>query len=249
MSNLTIQINDYVSPFAKDLPKIASIDDLVYVEKYETDAWGHWIFADNSTSLVDKVNNRSLTLQSGATVQPIYDTNHVRLATKSGNALLTGLNDSLSAFTQIAVVQPESTELTAVLGNLGAFASPQGIGIFTSSSKVYLTSRTGISSWDVGLNLDMAKPVLIGYSLDKTASAINFIAMQNGIMYTKTSPSGTFVAANTELAVGNSRYTSSSTNYIKYYESIAYNKALTLSELQAVATRSKKRLEYRGITF
>ena len=249
MSNLTIQINDYVSPFAKDLPKVASINDLINAEKYETGAWGHWIFADNSTSLADKVNNRNLTLQSGATVQPTYSADYISLATKSGNALLTGLNDSLSAFTQIVVVQPQSTELTVLLGNLGTISNQQGIGIFTSSSKVYLTSRTAVSSWDVGLNLDMAKPVLIGYSLDKTASTINFIAMQNDIMYTKTSPSGTFVAANTELAVGNSRYTSSSTNYIKYYESIAYNKALTLSELQAVATRSKTRLEHRGINF
>ena len=246
MSNLTIQINDYVSPFAKNLPKIASIDDLIYVEKYETDAWGHWIFADNYTPLVDKVNNRNLTLQSGATVQPTYSADYMSLGIKSGNALLTGLNDSLSAFTQIAIVQPESTELAVLLGNL---SNQQGIGIFTSSSKVYLTSRTSISSWDIGLNLDMAKPVLIGYSVDKTASTINFIAMQNGIMYTKTSPFSTFVAANTELAVGNSRYTSSSANYIKYYESIAYNKALSLDELRAVATRSKKRLEYRGVTF
>ena len=249
MSNLTIQINDYVSPFAKDLPKVASINDLVYAEKYETDAYGYWLFANDSTSLVDKVNSRNLTLQSGATIQPIYGTNNVRLATKTGNALLTGLNDSLSAFTQVSIVQPESTELTVLLGNLGATSAPQGISMFASSNKVYLTSRTGVSSLDVGLNLDMTKPVLIGYSLDKTASTINFIAMQNGVMYTKTTPSGAYSPANTELAVGNSRYTSSSTNYIKYYESIAYNKALTLSELQAVATRSKKRLEHRGINF
>ena len=248
MSNLTIQINDYVSPFASDLPKIA-VNNLTDIDDIETDAYGHWIFANDATSLVDKVNNRNLTLQSGATVQPTYSADHISLATKNGNALLTGLNDSLSAFTQIAVVQPESSGLTVLLGNLGTTSNPQGIGVFTTSGKIYLTSRTGVSSLDIGLNLDMTKPVLVGYSLDKTASIINFIAMQNGVTYAKTIASGAFVEANTELAVGNSRYTSTSTNYSKYYEAIAYNKALTLSELEAVAVRSKNRLKYRSVTF
>ena len=39
--NLCFQVEGYVSPFANQLPKVQT-EDLIYIEKFEEDAYGHW---------------------------------------------------------------------------------------------------------------------------------------------------------------------------------------------------------------
>ncbi|HCG3526485.1 DUF1833 family protein [Acinetobacter baumannii] len=53
---------------------------------------GQWVFENSSASLVDKVNNRLLTLQSGATVQPTYTESGVTISTAVGNNAYSILN-------------------------------------------------------------------------------------------------------------------------------------------------------------
>lgn len=251
MSNLCIQVEDYVSPFAGRLPSVQT-EDLIYIEKYEEDSYGHWVFEKNSASLIDRVNSRSLTLQAGATVQPEYATNYLQLGAAMGNSLQSGLFDNtVTGFTMSALVQPEDTSLMILFGCLGGLDFPTGGGGFTSVSKVYLTIRTGVSSLDSGLALDMTKPVFISFSINKTTGTSNLVAMQNGIVVEKTR-NGVYVASAAALSVGNSRYTTSA-SYAplrnKFYEAIIHDRALSLSEMKAVASRAKTRQANRGIAF
>lgn len=250
MINLLFQADDFVS--SRNLPLVQNIQDVIYVERYEEDAYGHWLFGGDSSSLVDKVNGRSLSVQAGATVQPIYEDNHVRLGAAKGQSLQSGLLDSaVTGYTISGLVQPEASDLMVLLGTLGAAAEPQGAGIFTSAGKVFATGRTGVSSLESGLLLNMSKPVFVSMSVNKTSGVVNIVAMQNGVTFEKTS-TGAQVDSGTALSVGNSRYTTTAaynTLKNKYYEAIIHDKALTLAEMKGLASRLKTRQEERGVTF
>lgn len=252
MTNLCIQVEDYVSPFASSLPSVA-VEDLIYVEKLESDAYGHWLFGESSTSLTDKVNGRALTLQAGATATPEYSENFVRLGAAKGNALLSGLFDSdVNAFTISAVITIENDSLMTLFGNLGATDAPQGAGVFSSAGKLYATVRSTVSSLDTGILIESGKSVFASMSVDKISGTVNFVAMQNGVIYEKTSPMTTYVAAGTALAISNSRYTTSAsynTLKTKFYEVAIYSKALSLSEMKAAASRAKTRQQNRNNIF
>ncbi|WP_104488831.1 hypothetical protein [Acinetobacter indicus] len=249
--NLTIQVENYVSPFAAQLPKIAT-QDLIYVEKFEEDAYGHWVFGGDANSLVDKVNSRSLTLQAGATIQPEYGENYVRLSAAKGQSLQSGLLDSaVTDYTVSGVVMPEDVALMVLLGNLGSNDVGLGAGLFTSENKVYVTARTGVSSVDAGLALDMSKPAFISMSVNKTTGVVNIVAMQNGATFENTA-TGAQVEAAAPISVGNSRFTISAaynTLKNKYYEAIIHDKALSIAEMKAMADRAKIRQANRGLTF
>ncbi|WP_336956698.1 hypothetical protein [Acinetobacter johnsonii] len=251
MTNLSIQVDGYVSPFASQLPKVA-VSDIIYIEKFEEDAYGHWLFGADSGSLIDKVNSRALSLQSGATVQPMYGNGFVELGASKGNSLQSNLLDNVgNGFTVSGVVLPGTIDLMVLLGNLGDNTAPQGAGIFASANKVYLTSRTTVSSLEAGLLIDMSKPFFISFSVNKTTTVVNIVAMQNGVTYEKTS-SGAYTGAASALSVGNSRYTTSAAyNSLKnkYYEAIIHDKALSLAEMKGIASRAKTRQAYRGISF
>lgn len=246
--NLTIQVENYVSPFATTLPKITT-EDLIYIEKFEVDAYGHWLFGTDNSSLVDKVNGRSLTLQAGATVQPAYGTGYVQLTNDDGSSLQSQLLDSaVTQFTMSCVAMPENTGLSVLIGTLGSSADANGAGLFTSANKVYATVRGGVSSLDSGLALDMAKPVFVSLSVNKTTNVVNFVVQQNGVAYQKTGAT-TYVDAASPISIGNSRYLSSAIYKSKFYEAIIHDKALSLNEMLLVANRAKIRQEKRGIIF
>lgn len=259
MSNLTIQINDYVSPFAKYLPKVASIGDLIYVEKHETDAFGHWIFADNSTSLVDKVNNRNLTLQSGATVQPIYTTNSVQLSAKAGNALLSGLSDTATQDVTVAlVVKCNQTTLSILGGNLpfSASTTENGFSPFASANKVYqglkptkVAETGGFNSVTNNQSLTQTDYMFVVMSVNKSEKSGILYTQQNGVEADIESLYRAAYENSSNIAIANSAYSKITSGSLVYAEAIIYNKALTLTEIKALAKRSKKRLEYRGVTF
>ncbi|MDV2468914.1 hypothetical protein QR674_07945 [Acinetobacter chinensis] len=251
MSNLCIQVENYVSPFAGQLPTVET-EDLIYVEKYEEDAFGHWLFGGDAGSLVDKVNSRSLTLQPGATVQPVYSENYVRLGAAKGQSLQSSINDGTNeGYTISAVALPEDTLLMNLIGSLGATDSATGAGIFSSAGGVFATGRTTVSSLNAGIALLPNQPVFISLSVNLTIGIVNMVVMQNGNIYEKTG-SGAQTVASTALSVGNSRYTTSAAyNSLrnKFYEAIIHERALSITDMKALALRSKKRLEMRGVTF
>lgn len=254
MTNLCFQVEGYVSPFAKQLPKIQT-EDLIYIEKFEEDVYGHWLFGNNVGTLIDKVNSRSLIVQPGASVQPTYSDEYVSLSIKNGNALVSDLLDSaVSQFTMSGLFMPNSTNLSMIMGNLaaGSGETATGFGIFTSAGKLYATIRTQVSSWDVGLALDPAKPVFASLSINKTTGVANFVAQQNGVFYEKTTDGTNFLNylnAGVAFSFGNNRYPSSFTTRNKMYEGIIHDKALSIDEIKMVANRMKIRQEHHGISF
>lgn len=248
--NLCIQIEGYVSPFADQLPKVQT-EDLIYIEKFEDDAYGHWLFGVDGTSLIDKVNSRALTLQAGATVQPMYSENYVRLGAKNGNALESQLLDSAGiSFTISAVVYPEGASALSILfGTLQPSVDNKGAAIFSSAGKVFATARPSVSSLDAGIALDLTKPLFASLSVNKVTNAVNILLLQNGVFYEKVG-STAYISSGTAIALSNSLYTSShSILNTKYYEAIIHDKSLSLTEMKAVAMRAKIRLENRGIVF
>lgn len=249
--NLCIEVEDYVSPFAGSLPTV-STEDLICIERFEADSYGHWLFGRNSTSLVDKVNGRALSIQAGALVQPVYSENNVQLSIKAGNALVSDLLDSsVTQFTMSGLFMPGSTDLSTIMGNLAAFGgeTATGFGIFTSAGKLYATIRTQVSSWDVGLALDPLKPVFASLSINKTTGIVNFVAQQAGIFYEKTTGNLNYLNAGVPLSFGNNRYPSALTNNQKMYEGILHNRALSIGEMKSLANRVKIRQEQRGMTY
>ena len=251
MSNLCIQVEDYVSPFAGQLPVIQT-EDLIYIEKYETDAHGHWVFGGDSSSLIDKVNSSLLAVQAGATIQPAHFDNYLALSNIPGNALVSSIVDSaVSQFTMSGLFMPNSTNLSTIMGNLAGASgeTATGFGIFTSAGKLYATIRTQVSSWDVGLALDPVKPVFASLSINKTTGIVNFVAQQAGIFYEKTTTNLNYLNAGVPFSFGNNRFPSSFTNTNKMYEGIIHDKALSIDEMKMVANRMKIRQEQRGIVF
>ncbi|ELZ3600095.1 hypothetical protein ACLKIS_003900, partial [Acinetobacter baumannii] len=108
MTQLFFQAKNFVSK--RSLPKLSNVDDLLPNLEYE--AYGHWVFENTSDSLTDKVNNRLLALQNGATVQPVYSESGVTISTAVGNALVSDLSDtSTQSVTETAVVKCNNTQL------------------------------------------------------------------------------------------------------------------------------------------
>ena len=259
MSNLCIQVEGYVSPFANQLPKVQT-EDLIYIEKYEADAYGHWLFGTDSSSLVDKVNARNLTVQAGATVQPTFNSNYVQLANQNGNALISDLVDAaLTDITAIFVVKTSTAGLHIAGGNLPTSSSTtaSGSGIFVSANKSYLNSKpavangTGfISNVTSGQVIDQVNNFLVAMSINKTTKQCLIYTMQSGIESSFSSAfSGTYENSPNHISVGNGYYTAAAGPTTSFAEAIIYDKALSVAELQAVATRAKLRQQNRGITF
>lgn len=258
MPQLFFQAKNFVSK--RSLPKLSNVDDLLPNLEYE--AYGHWVFENASSSLVDKVNNKTLTLQSGAAYTPVYSSLGVTISTAFGNALVSDLSDSSDqSVTLAAVVRCSSTALAILLGNLvpGSSTTSSGLSAFASAGKGYLTVKPaaansvgGISSLSPSIGPTQTANFFIAISVDKlTKKGIVYIKqgaveMTNEATYT----ASTYESSANKYAVGNNSYTTSATlsNTATFAETVIFNKALTLSEIQAVASRAKERMNNRGIS-
>ena len=259
MSNLCIQVEDYVSQFAGQLP-VVQTQDLIYIEKFEKDAYGHWLFGSDSSSLIDKVNGRSLTLQVGATIPPVYSANHVQLSNLKGNALISDLVDAAATnITAVFIAKASTAGLHIIGGNLPHSSSitASGSGVFVGSNKPYLNlkplvaSSTGmISNVTSNQDIDQTNNLLIAISVNKTTKQCILYTQQNDIESIKTTAyAGTYETSPNKISVGNGYYTAASGPTVSFVEAIIYDKALSVAELQAVATRAKLRQQKRGLTF
>lgn len=261
MSNLFFKASNFSS--SRSLPQLSNVSPLV--PDTEGTAYAHWIFNNSASSLVDAVSGKLLTLQGGATVQPTYSDAGVTLSTAYGNALQTDLVDSASQnLTLCAVVKCNVTALSILMGNLVASAdvTSAGTGLFASSGKAYLTVKptvtaaaatNGISSLTPTANITQTSNFFISASIDKaTRKGIIFIKQadiesSNEGLYSAT----TYEQATKNIAIGNNAYTTSvaTANTATFAEAIIFNRALSLSEMKAVASRSASRLANKGITF
>lgn len=261
MANLFFQATNFTSS-RSNLPTLSNIDDIIYVEKYETDAYGHWVFGTDSTSLTDKVNNRTLTVQTGATTQPTFTANTVVLAAAMGNALITDLTDSaVQSTTFCTVVKTSVTALSILVGNLvnSANTVTSGQGIFASAAQGYITVKPATANNSGGANSFAPIPAVditqtdfffISSSHDKTSKTVVIYTERLGVGGTRqTIYTANYEASANKFAVGNGYYSGGSSGTLTFAEAIIYNKALTLASIQAVATRAKKRMTNRNITF
>lgn len=255
--NLSIQVDDYVSPHAAKLPKVA-VEDIIYVEKYEMDSYGHWLFGGDSDSLKDKVNGKVLTMQAGATTQPIYNTNNIQLSASFGNALLTDLSDTdAQDITICGVFKVSTTTFAPLMGNLvpNSLTTTSGFGFFASDNVSVFTIKPLIAASTGGFTGMTAGPLqqqsyfFISASVNKAAKKIELYTRQMGAgLSAERTWTSTYEASLNKIAIGNGYYNGNFGN-INVAEAIIYNKALTISEIELLSLRTQLRLNNRGITF
>ncbi|HCG3529697.1 TPA: hypothetical protein NJU05_003439 [Acinetobacter baumannii] len=256
MSFLFFKTKDFSS--AHSLPQLKDVSDLI--PQYENNAYGHWLFGGGPSSLVDVVNGRILTLQNGATVQPVYGDKTITLSTAIGNALLTDLVDSSAqSMTLCSVVKCSTTSLAILLGNLVPSSSTLSsvLAAFASAGKGYLTVKPataggpgGISSLTPPSSIVQTSNFFIATSVDKNTKKGIIYLQQLGV---ESSNESSYTAVSYEssankIGIGNVAYTGSS-NTATYSEAIIFDNALTLAEIQNVALRSKDRMANRNISF
>lgn len=253
MTQLLFKAENFIS--SKANIQISKVDPLF--RTLELDSYGHWILGSDSSSLVDKVNSRNLTVQSGATVQPIYSNAAVELSTVIGNSLMSGLSDSSQQdFTLCLVCKCNQNGLTILGGNLPASANTaSGSGIFSSSGVGYATvkptanqaSIDGVSSLSAGTSYNQSEYFFIAISVNKASKSATVYVLQN----TERFAEKTYTAANygglNKIAIGNAFYSGGSGSAL-FAEAILYDKALSSSQISSVALRSRERMKEKNIS-
>ncbi|MFY5418704.1 hypothetical protein ACOUDP_03980 [Acinetobacter baumannii] len=257
MTQLFFKAENFVSDRA--LPVLNDVGPIV--PNLENNSYDHWVFKDSSASLKGVVNGHLLTLQQNAAYMPVFSNSGVTISTAMGNALISDIVDSSDqSITMAAVVKCNTIALSILLGNLVPSNSTTSSGLsgFASGGKTYLTVKPttlggpgGISSLACPSNISQTSNFFIAISVDKVT--------KQGIIFTKqadieTSNETTYTAATYDAslnnhALGNSAYSGQNTltNLATFAEAIFFNKALNMTELQGLATRSKSRMADRGI--
>lgn len=256
MTQLFFRAQSFVS--GRATVQLQKVEPLVQV--LENDAYGHWIFSENSSSLTDKVNNRNLTVQSGASVVPAFTYNSMSLSLESGNSLITTLTDtSNQSFTLCAVVKVTGDGLRILLGNLVPSSSVvySGSGAFVSSNKGFVTvkpsiaspaSVNGVSSLELSDIPNQTEYFFIAMSVNKISKKAIIYVLQNSEHFAEKAYTASSYDNSNKLAIGNAFYSGASGS-ASYAEAIIYDKALTVDQIKAVAMRSKDRMSDRNIYF
>lgn len=229
------------------------------VEK-ETDAYAHWDFKNDSNSLVDLIGKKTLVVQDGASVQPLYTDTNVQLSLTQGNSLITPLTDtSTQSFTLAAVVKVNQESISILFGNL--VQSPNtlysGTSGFTSNKKGYVTvkpskgspaSANGVSSLDVGIVLDTSKYMFLAVTVDKTTKKASVFISQGSQSFAEKVYTAPKYENTNKLAVGNAFY-KGKIGTANYSEFVMFDKALTLNQLESLKERALTRSYDKNITF
>ena len=257
MTDLLFQTTGFTSN-RTDLPVTQNITDILTTTKYELDSYGHWVFYDENP-LVDKVNAHTLTLQSGAAIQPVYSNAGVELTNAKGSALMSSLVDAAATnITAVFVVKTSGTALSLFGMTLPTTGSTtdNGFGPYASADKVYLNMKPliassvgNISGLTTNKNISQTTPFLVAVSVDKTNRTAMLYTFKAG---TDAFVSSAFTApyddSSKVLAVGNAYYKQVENGArTTFAEAILYNKALSLNELKAVALRCRARLALKNI--
>ena len=257
MSNVFIQL-DYACK-RTDLLKINDVQDIVYVEKFEASAYGHWLFLD-STPLVDRVNGRTLTQPVGATIAPVITTEGVRLSNQLGNGLISDLVDGAATnVTQFSVCKVSATALVNIQGDLVGSASTtsSGTGVYISANKVYanmkplIASNTGaLNGTTVSNTVALIDFVLVAHCVDKVSKTLTLYVLDGVVENSVTNSFTQSYGANAnKIGIGNNYYSTGNSGLLTTIETVIFDKALTLAQIKKVAQRTKLRLEKRGIVF
>ena len=259
MPNLTFQNSDFISS-RTDLPIIQNVTDVMPSARFETDSYGHWSFIGD-TPLVDKVNNKLLTLQTGAAVQPIFSNAGVALTNANGSALLSDLVDSTTQNVTAIFVAKTTNNSLYILGMTlptSSSTTENGSGVYLSADKAYLNVKPlaangtgGISGLTTNQNISQTSYCLVAVSIDKAKKTALLYTMKNGVdSFMSTAFTSNYDVSTKKLSVGNAYYSVGEFGVkTTFAEAVLYNKALSLNELRLVANRMKFRLAQNGISF
>jgi hypothetical protein len=257
MSDLLFQATGFASG-RLDLPVVQNVSDVLQTARYEKDAYGHWAFYTD-TPLVDKVNSKTLTLQSGAAIQPIYSNEGVALTNAMGSALLSDLADGASTnITAVFVAKTTNNGLYLLGMTLPTSNSTteNGAGVYLSADKAYLNVKPlaangtgGISGLTTNQNIAQTGYCLVAVSIDKAKkTALLYTMKGSNDAFVSTTFTSDYAASAKKLSVGNAYYTIGEFGTkTTFAEAIFYNKALSLTELKLLASRTKFRLAQNGI--
>lgn len=257
MRHIFFKAEGFVS--GRSLPQLNNVEYLI--PNYELDAYAHWIFGASTDSLIDVVNNKQLTLKSGATVQPVFDSTSVMLSTLPGNALISDLSDdSNNNYTLAAVVcgAGAANSLSVILGNLAQTAVSSGAGLYLEFNAFRGNIRPTINTsylipgnGDTSIVLNSLNPFFAAISVNKSTKTMTVFTEQDGISHTRSiTYNENYVANNNKFALGNSVMASqTSERLMKYMEAVFFDKALSVEEIQGLASRSKLRMSNKGLSF
>lgn len=235
------------------LPVIPNADiDRLY--PYELDAYGHWVFGASSSSLTDKVNSRSLTVQSDGVTYP--STAFLSMSGAQGKGLLTDVEETANIADTIAVVL-RRTGGSGTLGVPFGTLSPStptptsGFSPFFSSGESVWTRANGLNGGiNTGLTAPMSQWLFIATTRDfASASLPNKVLVGGQSIYERTE-TGTYAPAPSprKIALGSAYFTADATNEFDVAEFIYFDRAMSATELADLYSRSKARMADRGIS-
>lgn len=224
------------------------------LDPYERGAYGHWVFGGSASSLIDKVNGRSLTVQSDGVSYP--DASFLSMSGAQGKALLTDAEETATSADTMAIVL-RRTGGSGALGVPFGTLSPStptptsGFSPFFAASESVWTRANGMNTGgNAGLTAPMNQWLFIATTRDfSAASRPNSLLVGGQAIYSRTD-SGTFAPAASprKISIGSAYYNSSALAAFDVAEFIYIRRAMTSTELADLYARSKARMATRGIT-
>lgn len=240
-------------PFSVTDPTLTQLNpaDVEALGGSEFGAFGHWTLGGTSASLTDP-NGAALTAQG---TLPTYSSNYLTIPATAGNALISGLSDSLALENTICAVVRKAVGNTTdfLMGNFSNAAGNKGGGFSVTSGASYPRAMAG---WSIGVGPNAALPgfsfttgwQFVAMSRDFRAVSKPVKFLLGGTTAYEASFTGTYtLPPDPRLALGNMAYSLSS-GTMDAAEFIVFPRALTATELTAVYNRSKARAAVRGLT-
>lgn len=239
-----------------------TLSDVRALFDYEADTIAHWIFDNNSEIvLTDMDGENILSLQSGATIQPVFSTQGVEISTKIGNALLSdiysevGQSLTMSLVCKMSSVTAGTTTAVMLMGCLPT--TGVGPAIWFQSSGTTLGINIGIRNTPTTdlIAIPNFMPAagqyfFVSMSIDKVSKTITGYAKNIGA---NSSANRTYTVASAKstnpIALGNSHYGNEGIVQTTFAEAMIHPRALTLTEMQDLASRAALRCAKRGVIF
>lgn len=226
----------------------------------ESGATGHFIFGNSNQLFLDLTsNNSTLQIQNSGGSAYSYDLGDTTVAGPTAASVTRGLLsniDDTSNFTMCMVFKYEGASVGTILnGNLGvAGSTTAGHSWFVSpANDLRFNERGGVGAQTLrtSAQLTVGKYYFIASSLDSSDNYVLMIA-DSGETDGSHELTGTGSGRSTstrKIGVGNAHYESASfSGNTVVSEMIFFDTAKTLTELRAIANRSRTRLAARGIT-
>lgn len=238
------------------------LNDVQALIDYEADALAHWIFDKSSNStLIDMDGYNALSLQSGATIQPVFSAQGVEISTKIGNALLSDIYSEVGQSLTMSVVCKMSSVVSGaanpvmLMGCLPTTGVGPAVWFQTSGTTPGMNFGLRNSPATNIFNIPNFMPVagqylFVSMSIDETAKKVTGYVRSLGLnghadkVHTLTS-----ARSSNPIALGSSHYGNEGIVQTTFAEAMIHPRALTLTEMQDLASRAALRCAKRGVIF